>query len=102
MVKHTDWKNSEAKAFVVNLFETGELNPHELPDLKSLYNSNKELFANYDQRNFSNNVRNLARKYKEKFYFEDEDNEEDNVGKMDSFGGKSLLFYSNSIFLYKV
>ena len=95
--RHTDWKNSEAKAFVVKLFETGKLNPQELPDLKSLHASNPELFSSYDQRNFSNNVRNLAKKYKEKFYFEQN---EDNDDKMDSFGGK--LYYSYPPFLFLI
>ena len=98
--KHTDWKNSEAKAYIVNLFETGQLNPKELPDLKSLHASNPALFAAYDQRNFSNNVRNLAKKYKDKFYFENEDEDEDkDKDKMDSFGGK-LFYWPTFLFYY--
>ena len=67
----TNWKDSKAKSYVSEQFETGRLDPNNLPNLKEYKESNPELFGDFQQKNFSNNIRNLAKKYIDKWHSED-------------------------------
>ena len=69
MTKHTNWKDSKAKQHIQQLFETGKLNPDNLPELKNLYTSRPDLFEAFKLKNFRVNVKNLAKSYREKFAY---------------------------------
>lgn len=85
MGKHTNWKDSEAKAFIIKGFESGKLDPHNLPNLKGLKESNPRLFAQFPQKNFTNNVKNIAAKYREKFTHKRKRTKMDTDGKCSIF-----------------
>ena len=67
MPARPNWSKSKAKEEICARFETGKLNPFDLPDFKVLKDSNPELFGSFDLKNFRQNIRNLAKKYQEKF-----------------------------------
>ena len=62
MVKHSDWRNSPAKAWIKQKLEEGILNPEDL-DAGELYESHKELFGEFNKRRFKDNVRNLVNSF---------------------------------------
>ena len=66
MPPRPNWGKSKAKTHLCTLFETGELNPFELPDIKILHESDPELFGSFQLKNFRQNVNNLAKKYQDK------------------------------------
>ena len=51
MPKRINWRDSPAKAFIVEKFETGELDPLNLPDLKQYY-STQDFFQDFKLKNF--------------------------------------------------
>jgi len=85
MTKHTNWKDSKAKQHIQQLFETGKLNPDNLPELKNLYTSRPDLFEAFKLKNFRVNVKNLAKSYREKFAYlsENETETEEESAAMD-------------------
>ena len=60
MPARLNWSKSIVKADICACFESGQLNPFNLPDFKVIKDSNPELFGSFD-------LKNLAKKYHEKF-----------------------------------
>ena len=81
MPTRPNWAKSKAKDHVCALFETGKLNPFHLPNLDHLRDSEPALFGPFPSRNFRQNIRNLAKKYKEKLPHLEH---QQKIGEMDS------------------
>ena len=75
-------------------FESGQLDSYNLPDKKVLRESDTDLFGCFEQKKFQQNVKNLAKKYQDKFIHSQ------NKEKMNMLGSefKSIILLFSSCY----